>query len=157
MYNVIGTSPMSDGMRTSGDDAWGIMFGITIPIWDGKNDARVDQAESQLVSAIANLEDQGNQAYADIERIYWQLQNQGRLVELYRETLLPEAMTAVELSQTWYEGDQIPFTNLVETTMIMQNFQLATIRAETDYLKSLAELQKLTGIPVFESGQEVEQ
>lgn len=156
MYNLIGTSPMSDGMRTSGNDAWGIMFGITIPIWDGKNDARVDQAQAQLENAIANLEDQGNQAYADIERIYWQLQNQRRLVELYRVTLLPEAMTAVELSQTWYEDGQIPFTNLVETTMIMQNFQLATVRAETDYLKSLAELQKLTGIPVFESDEEVE-
>jgi outer membrane protein TolC len=33
MYNFIGTSPMSDGMRTNGDDAWGIMLGVTIPIW----------------------------------------------------------------------------------------------------------------------------
>ncbi len=155
MYNFIGTSPMDDTMRTSGDDAWGIMVGISIPIWDGRNDAMIDQAEQELESALANLEDQENQAYADVDRLYWRLQNQQRLVELYRNILLPEAITAVELSQTWYENEQIPFSNLVETRMVIQNFQLALARAEADYFKSLAELQKLTGLPVFGDSQEV--
>ena len=43
---------------------------------------------------------------------------------------------------------------LIETRMVVQNFELATSRAEADYLISLAELQKLTGINVFETNDE---
>ena len=154
MYNFIGTSPMDDAMRTNGDDAWGVMFGISIPIWGQRNNARIDQAQWELERALAKLEDQENQAYADVDRLYWRLQNQRRLVELYRNTLLPEAISAAELSQTWYEDGQIPFSNLVETRLVVQNFQLAFARAEADYLKSLVELQKLTGLPVFGDSQE---
>jgi len=149
MYNLIGTSPMPDGMVTNGDDAWGIMFGINIPIWGGKNNARVEQAASQLDSAEANYQNMSNMAVADVEKLYWKLQNQGRLVELYRKTLLPDAVQAADLAQRWYEGGQISFTGVIESRMVVQNFQLATARAEADYLISLTDLQKLTGIPVF--------
>jgi hypothetical protein len=70
-------------------------------------------------------------------------------VELYRNVLLPEAISAADLSQTWYEGEQINFSGLIESRMVVQNFQLATVRAEADYLVELIELQRLTGIDVF--------
>ena len=154
MYNFIGRSPMSDGMLSSGDDAWGVMFGVSLPIWSGKNRAQVDQAEANLNAARADLENRENMAENDVERLYWRIQNQGRLVTLYRDTLLPDAVNAAELAETWFEQEQISFTELIETRMVVQNFELATARAQADYLDSLVELQSLTGIPVFGDNQE---
>lgn len=148
MYNSIGISPMSEGMFTSGKDAYGIMFGVTIPLWGGKNKARVAEAQSELSAAEANLEEMTNMAGAAADRIFYRLLNQGRLAQLYRDTLLPEAENAAALAQTWYEAGQAPFSQLLESRLVVGNFEFATARAKADYLISLAELGRLAGVPV---------
>jgi cobalt-zinc-cadmium efflux system outer membrane protein len=141
---------MPDNMRTSGEDAFGVMFGVTIPLWGGKNRARIADAESEVDAAKANLENMTNASNAAADKIYWQLRNAGRLVELYRNTLLPEAQKAAALAQTWYEAGQAPFSQMIESRLVVSNFELATARAEADYFKTLAELQRLAGVPVTE-------
>jgi cobalt-zinc-cadmium efflux system outer membrane protein len=155
MYNSIGTSPLADGTRTSGDDAFGIMFGMTIPIWDDALRARVEQAESELEAAQADRENMTNMAIAAADRLYWQLQNQSRLVTLYSDTLLPQAVEAASLAQTWYDEEQISFSQLVESRMVVENFELAEARARADYLESLVELQRLVGAQVIDWNEEV--
>ncbi|HEX9745859.1 MAG TPA: TolC family protein, partial [bacterium] len=153
MYNFIGQSMMGEAL-TSGDDAWGFMFGVTLPVWGGKNEARIDSAEAGLDAARSDFENAENQAYYDVEKIYWQSKNQGRLVVLYRDTLVPDAVNSAELAQTWYENGEINFMTLIETRLVVQNFSLALARAEADYLKTLADLHKLTGIEIFGPGGE---
>lgn len=158
MYNSIGVSPMGEDMGTSGDDAYAFMLGITIPLWGGKNSARISEAESKLKAARANFENQDAVATSSADQLFWQLRNQGRLVVLYRDTLLPEARHASLLAQTWYENESVPFSQLIEARLVVTNFELAAARASTDYLQSLAELERLAGVPLTQEAEaEVEE
>ena len=144
----MGTDEMGDPLIAPRENSVALMFGITIPIWGGKNSSRVAQAEAQLDAVEADQARQVNQAMASADRIYYQIQNLGRLIELYRETLIPQASQAVELAQTWYESGESSFNDLIESRLVLGNFQLAGARAQADYLIALAELQRLTGVPV---------
>jgi outer membrane protein TolC len=130
-----------------------VIFGFTIPIWSGKNSARAAQADAQADASQAGLEQATNSALADADRLYWQIVNQQRLVELYRDTLIPQALQAADLAQTWFDAEEISFSELIEDRLVVQNFQLAGARAEADYLSSLAQLERLIGAPLDSSTQ----
>ena len=140
-------------MSSSRNETYGIMFGITLPIWGAKNRARVDEAKAKLEAAKAELDNQSNSAKAAADKLYWQVKNQERLFMLYRDTLLPDAKKAAELAQTWYEQKQTDFSQLLETRLVVGNFELAAARAEADYLNSLADIARLAGAPVISSDE----
>jgi outer membrane protein TolC len=71
---------------------------------------------------------------------------------LYHDTLIPQATQAADLAQTWYESGTNSFTDLIESRLVLENFQLAGTRAQADYLIALAELQRLTGAPIEGAG-----
>ena len=151
MYNSIGLSPMPDDMTTSGDDAYGVMFGITIPIWSGKNRARINEAKSKVEASKGILENQELSTKESVDGIYWKLRNRERLVRLYRDTLVPEAYQTINLAETRYRNNNGNFSQLIETRLIAGNFDLASARAEADYLQGVADLAKITGIPFTEN------
>ena len=69
----------------------------------------------------------------------------GALVTLYRDDLLPQAMNAMEIAETWYREGQASFSDFVETQAVYYNFQLALARANADYGKVLASLEQVVG------------
>jgi outer membrane protein TolC len=159
MYESMAGSAMPAGetdptMATSSrDNNIAVTFGVTIPIWSGKNNARTAQADAAAEASQAGLEQATNAALADTDRLYWQIVNQQRLVELYRDTLIPQALQAADLAQTWFDSGEIAFSELIEDRLVVRNFQLAGARAEADYLNSLAQLERLIGAPLDSSSQ----
>ena len=153
----MGIDEMGDPLPSSRENNVALMFGITIPIWGGKNSSRIAQAEAQLDAVEADQARQVNQAMASADRIYYQIQNLSRLIELYQGTLIPQASQAVNLAQTWYESGESSFNDLIESRLVLGDFQLAGARAQADYLIALAELQRLTGVPVGNTETPVEE
>jgi cobalt-zinc-cadmium efflux system outer membrane protein len=39
--------------RDAGDDAFGVQFGLSVPIWIGKNNSKVNQALAEQSRAVA--------------------------------------------------------------------------------------------------------
>ncbi|MCX6646331.1 MAG: TolC family protein [bacterium] len=142
------TDEMGNPVGSSRDNTLAIMFGFTIPIWGDKNHARVAQAQAELEAAQAEQARQFNEATASADRIYYQIQNLDRLIVLYRDSLIPQAALATDLAQTWYESGESSFNDLVESRLVLGNFELAGARAQADYLIALSELQRLAGVPV---------
>ena len=64
---------------------------------------------------------------------------------LYRDDLLPQAMNAMEIAETWYREGEASFSDFVETQAVYYNFQLSLARASADYGKVLASLEQLVG------------
>jgi cobalt-zinc-cadmium efflux system outer membrane protein len=165
MYNSMGMMGIpSDGgdmdgmgavpMGTS-DKSWGFMFGMTLPIWGGKNRAMINEAKANRDAAGENLKAQKLSLDEAIESEYYRIRNLSRLVILYRDTLVPQARNASELAQTQYESGQIPFSQLLETRIVTQNMEIASIRAQADYLKAIAQIARIIGKPVSAQENEV--
>jgi cobalt-zinc-cadmium efflux system outer membrane protein len=152
MNTTTGTDAMGDPVTMS-DDEYKVILGLNLPIWGGKNKAMVNEAREKRNAADESYKNQLNTAIEETDRLYWKIINLERLVVLYRDTLVPQAQNASQMAQTLYEQGATEFSELLETRMVVGNFEIASVRAQADYLKALADLSRLTGTPVSENEQ----
>lgn len=144
-YAGIGEPNVSVHPPDAGKDALGIQFGISIPIWFGKNKSRIAMARAEAEKAKAARSERINESRTQIRRLYFKLKNAERLVELYRDQLLPQAIRSMETSETWFRQGQGSFSDFVEAISTVHNFQLTMARARADYGKMQAAIERLTG------------
>ena len=145
-YSAIGQPDVPNRPSDAGKDAFGVQMGITLPLWAGKNRGRIGQARAEIKGSRANLARQINDIKATIRSVYFRLQNARRLMDLYQNDLLPQAVKAMQTSETWYREGQSSFSDFLETRSVGYNFQLALLRAGADYNKHFARLEGLVGV-----------
>ena len=142
-YTVIGDPPMS--VEDAGQDAYGVTFGMNIPLWFKKNRAAVEEAgigrEKSLIEKHAVLKELQN----DVKRVYFDLTSSESIVRLYGDSLIPEAKESLEFAEARYKSGEEMLGRLLETQSMWLNFRLVYYRAASDYLKAAAELERLTG------------
>jgi len=153
-YGVIGDPDVPNPPPDAGDDAIGVQFGLSIPLWLGKNRGRVRKARAVADQNRAAKTATVNDAYTRIRNLYFRLENARRLITLYRDELLPQAMTSFETAETWFREGQGSFSDFLEIQSVVYNFQLALARARADHGKLLAGLERLVGktVTVREEG-----
>jgi cobalt-zinc-cadmium efflux system outer membrane protein len=142
-YTVIGTPPAP--VAGGGDNAFGLMFGMTLPIWETRNRARVAEAEYRRAAAAHDRQAMVDELMARISKVYFRLENAERLVRLYGESLVPQAERAMEIAEQWHSTGRDTFGRLLEAQSVWLNFQLAYERALADYEQMVARLEQLTG------------
>ncbi|MDJ0819912.1 MAG: TolC family protein [Desulfobacterales bacterium] len=149
-YAEIGSPDDDPKSEDASDDAYGLQFGFTVPIWFGKNKSRINQALAERSRAVAAKKSKINDTHRDIHSIYFRLQNALRLVTLYKNNLLPQAARTMEMAETLYREKQTGFSDFIEAQSTWYNFNLAIARATADYGKYLARLEKLIGHSITE-------
>ena len=149
-YAEIGSPDDEPKPKDASDDAYGLQFGFTVPIWFGKNKSRINQALAEKSRAIAAKESQINDTHSNIHSIYFRLQNALRLITLYEDNLLPQAARSMEMAETLFREKQTGFSDFIEAQSTWYNFNLAVARATADYGKYLARLEKLIGHSITE-------
>ncbi len=144
-YGAIGEPDVPVRPSEAGRDSLGVQIGITIPLWFEKNRGRIGRAKAEMRKAQAAETASVNNIRTKLHQLFFRLQNANRLVVLYGEDLLPQAMRAMEIAETWYREGQSTFSDFVETQAVYYNFQLSLARAKADYGKFLALLEQLVG------------
>ncbi|MCG8688160.1 MAG: TolC family protein [Desulfobacterales bacterium] len=142
-YAGIGESDMN--IEDSGKDAVGIQFGITIPLWSGKNNGKKLATLHEKKAALAQKTETQNQIQAMISKTLFKMENASRLITLYKDELLPQAMNSMNTVELWFKENQTAFSDFLEAQSVVHNFQLAIARARADYIKTLADLENLAG------------
>ncbi|MFH1538783.1 MAG: TolC family protein [bacterium] len=154
VYSSIGEAA-NPTMKDSGKDAWGIMLGVTLPVWFTKNRSAVREAEYGVQAAQSSRRDVINATNSMIKNLFFKIRTSARLVELYEKTLIPQARKSLELSETWYEGGRASLAEMLETQAVWLNFELALARARADLIQNLARLEQAVGYPLTgERGKE---
>lgn len=144
-YSGIGEPDVPVKPSGAGRDAVGVQVGVTIPLWFDKNEGRVGRAKAEIRKAQAARTGTINESRTEIHAVYFHVQNSRRLMTLYEKDLLPQAIKAMEIAETWYREGQSTFSDFLETQSVVYNFQLSLARARSDYGKYLARLEQLTG------------
>ena len=147
-YAAIGDPDVPQAPPDAGDDALGVQFGVTLPLWIGKNRGRLNQAKAERARAEAMRQSRINESRTQIHAAYFRLRNALRLIELYQKELLPQAARSLELAETWFRAGQSSFSDFVEAQSVWYNFQLTLARAQADYGKRFARLEGLVGHPL---------
>lgn len=129
----------------SGKNPFSIGFGVTIP-WSGlKNSSKIREAQQNHEAVTANKRVLEDETKVALQKVYFRLENARRLVELYETTLIPQAGAAIEVAETWHQEGPKSIAGFLETQSVWLNFNLARLRAITNYQQNVARLEKLVG------------
>ena len=129
----------------SGKNPLSIGVGISIPWSSSKNRSRVQETELRRSAALESKRSIEDQTLANLRKVTFRLENARRLVELYEDSLIPQAESAIEVAETWHQEGIKSIVGFLETQSVWLNFNLARLRAITDYQENLARLERLVG------------
>jgi outer membrane protein TolC len=143
-YVPIGAAAIPN-LPDSGRDAVLAGVSIRLPVWGKKYRAAEREAlerEAAIVEARSEIEDRLSDR---LERLLYRFENADREIRLYRDTLIPKSEQSLEASQTGLRTGSVSVLDLVDTTRVMLQFQLAYERAVTERARATAELRYLFG------------
>ena len=129
----------------SGKNPISFGVGISIPWSSSKNRSQIREAELNRVAAIESKRSMEDLTLANLRKLYFRLENARRLVDLYEGSLIPQAASAIEIAETWHQEGAKSISGFLETQSVWLNFNLARLRAMTDYQQNLARLERLVG------------
>ncbi|MDE0324942.1 MAG: TolC family protein [Candidatus Poribacteria bacterium] len=139
---------------SSGKNPFSIGVGVTIPWSSLKNSSKVREAQQNREAVTANKRTLEDETKVALQKIYFRLENARRLIELYETTLIPQAGAAIEVAETWHQEGPKSITGFLETQSVWLNFNLARLRAITDYQQNIARLEQLVGGKIDDSQTE---
>lgn len=142
---VDGNEPPMNVPPDNGQDAYGVMLGITIPLWVNRTSAGLREARAGYEAALDDKVATWNSTLAALKDTYFTLTNADRLVELYRRSLIPQAEQVMLSTEERARENRMRLGDYLEAQTVWLNFTLAKERALTDYDQALARLERLTG------------
>ncbi|UCG29602.1 MAG: TolC family protein [candidate division WOR-3 bacterium] len=132
---------MESGMRNSK-----YMVGVTVPLWFwGKQDRAIHEANAIVRSAGARYEMMENAVLLDVKEAKVRLDKFRRVINLYRNSVLPQAETALKSALTGYELNRVDFHILLESekSLVLAEYDYEEARA--NLFMALAELEQTIG------------
>ncbi|MDH3590516.1 MAG: TolC family protein [Planctomycetota bacterium] len=144
-----GNLPASIGNPAgNGDDPQIAWLGFTLPVWAGKNAAKIRRARQLEHAAAADRASAENRVRTRLARVWFEVGNARRLVRLYETVLVPRAETAARTAEDLRAAGKGTLAGALETAAVLQNFRLAAARARADYGRAVAELESILGQPL---------
>lgn len=129
----------------SGNDPIAIRVSMNLPIWRGSYAAQKREARRLEAAAQGQLRQRESRLRADLEQVAYELDDAGRQIALYRDTLLPRARQSFEVTQTAYRAATSTLLDVIDAERTLLAFEKAYWRATSDYGQSLADLEALCG------------
>jgi len=145
-YSPIGRTNQP-GAPDPGRDAWGFGLGLSIPLWWGKNQARLREREERLAADRFTLEQLTHDTSYEVVTLYFRVQIAHRQVELYRDSVVPLSRQALEVANTAYSAvpPKVDFESLIDNWRRVLSYELKLERSRADFQQRLAELERVVG------------
>ncbi|MDH7598209.1 MAG: TolC family protein [Sedimentisphaerales bacterium] len=144
IVDVAATS-MSKAFPDSGKDAVSAIVSLNIPLWSGRIDSAVRQAQMDRQATLQVRMDLANQLQARLATALVRLRDARRRLDLYANGLIPKALQALEVTQEAFRGGTAGLTDVLDAQRTYLEFQLAHQRAIADHQQALAAIEALVG------------
>ena len=80
-----------------------------------KHDSEIQEAQAQVNVRRAELETRKAMVFQEIQEVLIRANTAARLVEIYRDTLRPQARATLRATSAAYQTDQTDFLNLIDS------------------------------------------
>ncbi|MBW4051524.1 MAG: TolC family protein [Proteobacteria bacterium] len=129
------------------DPAMRPMVGLsfTLPIDQGKYRADIDGAHARALQANAHFRDRRAALLAALSASYASTREAAQSVALYRDDLVPLARDTLQVALSEYGSGQGSFLQVLTAEQRQLDSELALARAQSDYFRQLATLERLSG------------
>ncbi len=149
--NVLGRSDMPGILNPpdqNGKNIFGFSVGINIPLHRRKYDAGVAEATQDKIASREAYRSVVNSMEASVRAIAFHLETVERQIVLFENTLLPQADQALRSTEAAYSTGTLGVLDLLDSERVLLDVQLGLAKLNSDYMKSLAELERAIGVPL---------
>ncbi len=133
----------------AGVDFFSVWLTVDVPLYFWRKQRKqVEQQTFLQQNTRWNLRKVLNQVRAEIAVVYEDIQRNRRLVQLYREGILPQAEQSFRANLSGYRTGKIDFLTLLNSQMVLFNYR-------QEYYRKLSNLHKQMARLVFLVGEEL--
>jgi outer membrane protein, heavy metal efflux system len=127
-----------------------VMFtiGFDLPIWRTKYRAGLREAEKMVESSQDSLEATEKQISYDVQDAHFKSLTAKRTVDLYKNSLIPQADARFKASEAAYRTGQVSFLELLESERFLLNARVMEAMAEGNLGIQLARQERAIGTGV---------
>lgn len=123
---------------------WGVMVGVTIPLYFWRKQSElVAAAENDRLASIAEYQSLQNRLNTEIADAKLQLQTSLDVVKLYRNDVIPITGIAVKNARIYYASKTLPMRQLLDTLRSQRTQQLELLAAQMDVVVAKTRLTEL--------------
>jgi outer membrane protein TolC len=129
----------------AGQDSVALGMKATLPIWHGKYNAMRSEAVRQHTAASASEAEVALRLDALLRDLWEQARASHETVQLYENTILPQARQTFEANQASLVNNAVPFDRVVRDFRTLLSLQLGYHRALGQLATSLARIRQAIG------------
>jgi len=135
----------------NGQNIYSLTIGINIPIRRRKYDAGVAEATEDKVASREGYRSILNTVETSIRAIGFRIQTLDEQITLFERTLLPQGEQALRSTEAAYSTGTIGVLDLLDSERVLLEIRLGMAQLSSEYMKSLAEMERATGSPFPEA------
>ena len=148
--NMRGMSDPAAGMAASpenGRNAYRFTVGLNLPLSRRKYDAGVLQATEDFLATREAYRDTVNETERAIRSVEFRIRTVQEQLSLFEGTLLPQAEQSLRSAEAAYTTGQLGVLDLLDGERVLLDVRLGLAQLDSDYMKSLAEMERAIGAP----------
>jgi outer membrane protein, heavy metal efflux system len=129
----------------NGKDVYSFSVGVNLPIFRRKYDAGVLEASERFQGAREGYRDVINSVEVSIRAVGFRIETIRAQTDLFENALLPQADQALRSSEAAYSSGTLGVLDLLDSERVLLEVRLGLAQLRSDYLKSLAEMERAIG------------
>lgn len=137
-----------DSLADGGTDFISAGISFNLPVRKARRGAAVAEADSSLRLAYQRRNDFHNRVNLAIHRSLTKFEQTSRLLDLYRNGIIPQANQTLQATMSAYQVDKVDFLSLLDSVMSLYRYEIDYARALSDQLRSNAQIEAAAGLEV---------
>jgi outer membrane protein TolC len=134
--------PDSNGMNV-----WSVNFGISLPLHRGKYDAEVAEATEAKLASTHGYQETVNAVESSIREVGFRIGTLREQMTLFNTTLVPQTQQSLQSAEAAYSTGSLGVLDLLDSERVLLEVRLGVAQLVTDYMKSLADMERAIGSP----------
>lgn len=147
--NVIGRSAAPGAMPigSNGRNVLSVNLGINLPVHRSKYDAEVAEAAERKTASTHAYQNAVNMVEASIREAGFRIETLRGQIALFNNTLIPQARQSLQSAEAAYSTGNLGVLDLLDSERVLLEVRLGLAQYRSDYMKSLADLERAIGAP----------
>ena len=151
--NVLGRSDPAGRLNPppqNGKNIYSFTLGINLPFRRRRHHAAILEATEATISSREGYRSLVNQVEASIRAVGFRIETLQEQILLFERTLLPQAEQVLRSTEDAYSTGRLGVLDLLDSERELLQVRMGLAKLISDYMKSLAEMERAIGAPFWE-------
>ncbi len=131
----------------NGMNVWSLNVGIDLPLHRAKYDAEVAEATEAKIASTRGYQETVNAVESSIREVGFRISTLREQMALFNTTLIPQARQSLQSAEAAYSTGTLGVLDLLDAERVLLDVRLGLAQYITDYMKSLANMERAVGAP----------